>query len=122
MRTIPRPVHGFLDYFTGLAIISCPFFLDFADDLLATAIAIIVGLGIILYSSLTAYELGATALLPFPVHRALDLTSGLGLILSAGLLSLGGTAAVFFIAIGIFHIGVALLTMEGRGHLMSPQR
>ena len=48
MRFIPTRIHGFLDYIVGVALIAAPWIFQFSDNTAATAVAIVLGVGLIL--------------------------------------------------------------------------
>jgi len=81
MRFLPTRVHGVIDYLWGLALMASPWLFGFADAPAATWVAVVFGAGAILYSILTAYELGLLKILPMPMHLILD---GLGGAVLAG--------------------------------------
>lgn len=68
MRMIPRNIHGMLDYIVGAALITAPWLFGFADNGPATYVPVALGIGALLYSLLTNYELGLVKALPFRVH------------------------------------------------------
>ncbi len=78
---IPTRLHGVIDYLYGLLLLAAPFMLGFADGGSAQGVMMAFGAGAILYSLVTAYELGAVKLIPMPMHLALDV--GAGIVLAA---------------------------------------
>lgn len=75
--------HGIIDYVVGLALLFAPNLFGFADlGGAAEIIPRILGIGIIGMALLTNYELGLVKLIPFRVHKTIDIAAGLYLALS----------------------------------------
>src|SRR5260370_42659231 len=75
IRFVPTQVHGFFDYIGGIALISAPFLFGFFSvGGMAVIIPMVLGVGLILYSLLTNYELGIRAFefIPSPLHLTFD--------------------------------------------------
>src|SRR5262249_59569310 len=58
MRFIPTKLHAPLDYIVGAVLIAGPWTFQYSDSGAATAISIVLGIGLIAYSLFTNYELG----------------------------------------------------------------
>ena len=58
MRFIPTKFHAPLDYIVGAALIAAPWIFQFSEHTAATAVPIVLGIGLIAYSLFTNYELG----------------------------------------------------------------
>ena len=110
MKVIPRNVHGILDYAVGLLLAVSPWLFGFADRGPATIIPVVLGLGALLYSLLTAYELGLVAAIPFRIHLVLDFISGLFLLVSPWLFHFSDRVYLPHVIFGLLEIGVVLLT------------
>lgn len=83
MRFIPTKVHGVLDYLVAAALILAPFIFGFSDlGGPAVIIPIVLGVGLIVYSLFTRYELGAFKVIGMPVHLVFDVVASLFLIAS----------------------------------------
>lgn len=83
MRFIPTQVHGILDYIEGIALILAPNIFGFSEvGGAAVLVPRILGVGLILYSLLTKYEVGVVKVVPMGVHLALDFIAGAFLALS----------------------------------------
>ncbi len=83
MRFIPTRVHGVLDYVVAIALILAPFIFGFSGvGGAAVVIPIILGIGLLVYSLLTRYELGLVKVIAMPVHLVFDLVASLFLIAS----------------------------------------
>lgn len=76
MRFIPTRIHGFLDYIVGVVLIAAPWIFQFSEHTAATVVPIVLGVGLILYSLLTDYELGVIRLFPMAVHNVFDILAG----------------------------------------------
>ncbi|MFL5586026.1 MAG: hypothetical protein ACJ8DI_00015 [Ktedonobacteraceae bacterium] len=74
-RFLPTSVHGVLDYLVGIALIAAPYLFGFASvGGIAVYLPIILGIGLILYSLITNYELGIPGIkfIPMPYHLVFD--------------------------------------------------
>ena len=76
MKTIPLTSAACSDYPVGLLLAASPWMFGFADRGPATTIAVVLGLGALVYSLLTAYELGVAKIISFRVHLAIDFNLG----------------------------------------------
>ena len=115
MRFLPTRLHGVVDYVWGLALLASPWVLGFADVPAAKWIAVVFGIGAILYSLVTAYELGVVPLLPMRLHLVLD---GLaGFILAITPWGFGFAERVFwpFVLFGLFSVAASLVTRLDAG-------
>ena len=75
IRFLPTSVHGVLDYLVGIALIAAPYLFGFASvGGIAVYLPIILGIGLILYSLITNYELGIPGIkfIPMPYHLGFD--------------------------------------------------
>jgi hypothetical protein len=75
VRFLPTSVHGVLDYLVGIALIAAPWLFGFAYvGGIAVYLPIILGIGLIVYSLVTKYELGIPGikLIPMPYHLIFD--------------------------------------------------
>jgi hypothetical protein len=69
IRFVPTRVHGIFDYVGGIALISAPFLFGFFSvGGIAVILPMVLGVGLIVYSLLTRYELGIPAIkfIPMP--------------------------------------------------------
>ena len=64
MRFIPTKFHAPLDYIVGAVLIAGPWIFQYSDSGAATAISIVLGVGLIAYSLFTNYELGLWKVAP----------------------------------------------------------
>ncbi len=110
MRFIPTSVHGVIDYLWGVALLSTPWLLGFADVPAAKWVAVAFGVGALLYSALTAYELGVLRLLPMPLHLIFDGIGGLVLAASPFLFGFADRVYLPHVLFGLFSVAASLLT------------
>ncbi|HEX8323032.1 MAG TPA: SPW repeat protein [Tepidisphaeraceae bacterium] len=112
MRFIPTRVHGMLDYLVGLILIVSPWVLGFDDatNRAAVWIPVILGVGALLYSLMTAYELGVVRVLSMPAHLAMDVASGVLLAASPWLFGFSNEVYLPHLIFGLLEIGAGLMT------------
>jgi hypothetical protein len=110
MRFLPTSIHGVIDYIWGIALFASPWLFGFADVSAAKWVAILFGVGGILYSVFTAYELGVLRIIPMPMHLILD--GAAGALLAASPFLLGFSDRVYgpHLAFGLFAIVASLIT------------
>ncbi len=120
MRFIPTRVHGVLDYLVGALLIAAPWILNFNRGGAETWVPVILGIGALLYSLLTNYELGVLRRIPMGTHLSLDAGSGLLLAVSPWLF--GFSTFVFWphLILGIFEIVAALTTKTTLSVVVKP--
>jgi hypothetical protein len=116
MRFLSTKMHGVLDYMTGLLLIASPWIFGFADDGPAMWVPIILGIGAILYSLLTNYELGVIKTLSMPTHLWLDALSGVFLAASPWLFGFSDRVYLPHLLLGIFEIVASLVTQTTPEH------
>ncbi|HEV7300221.1 MAG TPA: SPW repeat protein [Tepidisphaeraceae bacterium] len=114
MRFIPTRIHGFLDYGVALLLIISPWILGFANDGAETWVPVVIGVGAILYSAITDYELSIARLLPMRGHLALDIASGLFLAASPWLFNFDELVYLPHLLFGLLEIGAAVMTDPNR--------
>ncbi len=110
MRFLPTRVHGVIDYLWGIALMASPWLFGFADVPAATWVAIVFGAGAILYSALTAYELGVLKILPMPLHLILDGLGGAVLAASPFLFGFADQVLWPHVLFGSFSVVACLVT------------
>ena len=75
IRFVPTRVHGVFDYIGGIGLILAPFvFGFFSVGGIAVILPVVLGVGLLVYSLLTRYELGIPAVkfIPMPYHLVFD--------------------------------------------------
>jgi len=101
MKFISPKVHGILDYSVATVLIVGPLVLRFSEvSVAAAAIAVVAGIGLVVYSLLTAYSAGLRAVIPFRVHLVLDASAAVALVAVPFLFDFAGTARAFYLVIG----------------------
>lgn len=110
MRFIPTRIHGMLDYGMGLILIASPWLFGFARGGAETWLPVILGLGVILYSLFTDYELGVVRKLSMSAHLTLDGLGGALLAISPWLFAFADHVWVPHLVLGVAEIGAALFT------------
>lgn len=114
---IPTRVHGVLDYLVGTMLILAGAAWLGANNA-AGAVPLVLGAATILYSLVTAYELGAIRVLPMRAHLALDLISGIFLALSPWILGFTDRVWAPHLLAGLLEILVVSLS----AHAPVPRR
>ncbi len=111
MKFISPKVHGALDYSVAAVLVGAPFVLRFSDvSVPAAVIAVAAGIGLFVYSLLTAYSAGVRALIPFRVHLVLDASAAVVLLVVPFLFGFAGTARAFYLVIGSAVLAVVACT------------
>jgi hypothetical protein len=110
MRFIPTKTHGYVDYLTGLLLIVSPWVFDFYRGGAETWIPVILGVGAVLYSLLTDYELGAKRIITMRTHLTIDFLSGAFLAASPWLFGFNDYISTPHFVLGIFAIVMSLIT------------
>lgn len=110
MKIISTRTHGILDYTVGVLLIIAPWLFQFANEGAAMWIPIILGIGIIFYSMITAYELGMTGVISMPTHLWIDGIAGVFLAVSPWLFDFADFVYLPHLIVGLLVLGVALMT------------
>lgn len=108
---ISTKVHGYLDYLMGLLLIVIPFVFQFPKGA-ATAVPIVLGAGVIMYSLITDYELGLLKILAMKTHLFIDIIGGIFLAVSPWLFGFADEVFWPFLILGVFEIAAGLLTKK----------
>lgn len=123
MRFLPTRLHGAIDYLWGLALLATPWLLGYADVTAAKWLAVVFGVGAILYSLVTDYELGLLRLLPMPLHLVLDGIGGAFLAASPFLFGFADRVYLPHLLFGLFSVLASLITrtdaVQPSGHRTS---
>ena len=110
MRFIETKTHGYIDYIVAVLLIAAPWLFGFADGGAETWVPVILGAGVIVYSLITDYELGATPQISMRTHLTLDLLGGILLAVSPWLFGFSEIVWVPHLVVGLLEIGAALMT------------
>jgi len=108
---IPAFVHGILEYLAAILFIAAPFIFSFEEDV-ATAVSVIVGVLVLVIAASTAWRTGLISSIPVQAHVMLDYVLAIFLIASPFILGFSddGTAASFFIVVGVVHLLLTIAT------------
>ncbi len=109
---VPAFIHGLVEYAAALLFIAAPFVFGFESDA-ATAVSIVVGIGILVVTASTAMQTGLAKVIPIGIHVVLDFVTAAILVAAPFLFGFSdeSTPTVFFIVLGIVHL---LLTISTR--------
>src|SRR4051794_16143563 len=110
MKIISRRTHGILDYVVGLLLILSPKIFGFDTGGIESRLPVILGIAAIVYSLVTNYELGFLKFLPFRVHLALDVISGLLLATSPWTFHFADRVWVPHFVLGLIELGAVIMT------------
>ena len=110
MRFLSTRVHGVLDYIMGILLIASPWIFNFANEGPETNIPVILGIGVIVYSFFTNYEMGAVKMISVNTHLWLDGLAGLFLAVSPWLFNFDEYIYVPHLVLGILVVMAALTT------------
>lgn len=112
MRFINTRIHGILDYLMGLLLIVAPWLFGFADGGPAQLVPVILGIGALIYSLMTDYELGVIKVISMKAHLMLDLLSGIFLAASPWIFGFADQVFLPHLILGIAEIGASLMTKQ----------
>ncbi|WP_104165896.1 SPW repeat protein [Cryobacterium sp. N22] len=126
MRFIPTKVHAVLDYVVAIALILAPTIFMF-EEVGGAAVIVprVLGVGLILYSLFTRYELGLVKVIGMPVHLIFDVLASVVLILSPFLFGFSDEAPNAWlphIVVGVAVILVVLCSKSQPGARVSGTR
>lgn len=110
MRIISTKVHGYLDYSLALLLIASPWLFGFYRGDRESGVLIALGVGTILYSLITDYELGLAKALSMKTHLALDLIAGVVLAASPWLFDFSETIFLPHLIFGLGEIAAVMMT------------
>jgi hypothetical protein len=110
MKIIDTKTHGYLDYLMGALLIASPWLFNFYRGGAETWVPVILGIGTILYSMMTNYELGLMKAMSMRAHLAMDFVGGAILAVSPWVF--GFSEFVFWphLILGVFEIMASLMT------------
>ena len=116
IRFVPTGIHAYFDYIGGIGLLAAPFVFGFYSvGGAAVIIPMVLGIGLILYSLLTNYELGLPGLkfIPMWVHLTLDFVASAFLAVSPflfGFINRAPNAWLPHIAAGLVVIVLVLVS------------
>jgi lipopolysaccharide export LptBFGC system permease protein LptF len=108
---VPAFVHGAIEYVAAALCIAAPFIFTFDSDS-ATAVSLIVGVVILIVAASTDWRTGLIQSIPVHAHVMLDYVLALSLIASPFVFGFSddGTAAAFFIVLGVVYLLLTIAT------------
>jgi hypothetical protein len=108
---VPAFVHGVVEYLAALLFIAAPFIFSFDSDT-AIAVSLIVGVLVLIIAASTAWRTGLINSIPIQAHVMLDYVLAIFLIAAPFVLGFSGdgTAAAFFIVLGVVHLLLTIAT------------
>ncbi len=119
MRFIPTKLHAPLDYIVGAVLIAAPWIFQFSEDSAATAVSVVLGIGLIAYSLFTNYELGVWKVAPMAVHNVIDIVAGTVLAASPWVFGFADESANVWaphLVVGLAAIFLGLTTVQRGGY------
>ncbi len=109
-------VHGLLDYMMGIFLLLTPLLFSFPGGA-PTTILFSVGILIVLLTLTTNYERGIVKIIPMNLHLAIDILTGLFLVISPWIFGFSDILIWPFVLLGTIEIIIAVLTL---GHPPKP--
>ena len=103
----PR-LHGVIDYLTVPLLLAAGPLFRFGGrpaEITSTLAGVVL-----VYSLFTAYPLGLVKMIPFPLHRVIDIVLGAAMLTSPFILKYDAPARNFFVAMGVLALIVVALT------------
>lgn len=113
---LPTRIHGMLDYLLGALLIASPWLFGFADHATARWVPVVLGAGVLLYSLLTDYEMGAVKKLQMPAHLLLDALGGVLLAVSPWMLGFDERVWMPHVVLGLVEVATAAITNTVPGY------
>ena len=110
MKLIDTKAHGAIDYALGIFLLCVPYMLSLGEPSPKINIFYLVGTALILYSTLTKYDLGLLSLIPLPLHNIFDVISGLVLAASPWLFSFSDEVYIPHIVFGFALLMLPIIT------------
>jgi hypothetical protein len=109
--SVPLALHGLIEYAGGALTVVAPFAFNFDSDL-ATAIAVIIGTGVIVLGLATQAPTGVFRTVPLDSHIVLDYVLGLVLVASPFVFGFTDdeTALAYFLIVGVGYLALTVLT------------
>ena len=108
-KPISPKIHGVIDYLTVPLLLAAGPLFGFNGQP-AEITSTLAGV-VLVYSLFTAYPPGLVKMIPFPMHRVIDIVLGVALIVSPFVLRFtDGRARNFFVAMGVLSLVIVALT------------
>jgi hypothetical protein len=116
MRFLPTRLHGILDYLMGLLLIAAPWLFGFARGGAETWVPVVLGVGVLVYSTLTDYEFGIVRRIQMPTHLWLDAIGGVLLAVSPWLFGFDQHVWVPHVVLGVGEMVAAFMSETVPGY------
>jgi hypothetical protein len=110
MNILSTKTHGVIDYAMGILLILSPWLFDLGLDSAAGLVPFCLGIGAIVYSLFTDYELGAVKGISMRTHLWLDELSGVFLAASPWIFNFDEMVYMPHLVLGIAEFAVAVMT------------
>jgi hypothetical protein len=110
MRFLPTGIHAGLDYVLGVVLAIFPSVTGLHQGGLIEWGPMLLGVGLILYSMFTNYELGVLRLISIKLHLILDAIGGVALIGLAAVYGPSPTVWLPLFVLGVIEVGSSLVT------------
>lgn len=107
-KPISPKVHGVIDYLTVPLLLAAGPLFGFNGQPAETT-STLAG-AVLVYSLFTAYPLGLVKMIPFPVHRVIDVALGGAMLVSPVVLGYDAAARNFFVSMGVLSLIVVAVT------------
>jgi hypothetical protein len=108
---VPLVLHGIIEYLAAVLFIAAPFLFGF-DSGRATAVAVVVGVAILVVAACTAGPTGLVRQLSITAHVVLDYVLAAFLIATPFVFSFSdeGAPTAFFLVLGVAHLLITIGT------------
>ena len=108
---VPAYVHGIVEYAAAILFIAAPFLFDFKEDA-PTALSLVVGVLVLIVAASTHWRTGLIDSIGVHAHAMLDYALAIFLIAAPFIFGFSddGTAAAFFIVLGVVHLMLTIAT------------
>jgi hypothetical protein len=109
---IPAFIHGIVEYAGAALLIAAPFLFGFSGDGAPTAVAIVVGVVVLIVAASTDMSTGLISSIPVQIHVMLDFLLAAVLIAAPFLFGFSGdgTPTAFVIVFGVLYLLLAIAT------------
>jgi hypothetical protein len=115
----PHQVPCAARYIVGAALIASPWIFQYSEHTAVTIVPAVLGIGLIVYSLFTNYELGVWKLAPMAVHNLIDIVAGTVLALSPWIFGYANdstSAWILNVVIGLAAVFLGLTTKQSGGY------
>ncbi len=121
MKLLSPRIHGYVDYVAVIVLLLAPMVLRFEPA--PTAVCYFTALSLLALSLLTDHPLGPFRKISFPMHGALELSLGAGLLAAPWLFRFpeAGPTRTFFVASGLALVLVVVTTRYAAGVISRPR-